>query len=66
MYEVVLELNNGVPSDQFAQVTISQDIYTSNIVTIPIIDPTAPKTVSPGATPAQASPAMKSKRNLPH
>ena len=39
IYQVLLELGTGVAPNQSAQVTISQDIYTSNIVTIPIADP---------------------------
>jgi uncharacterized protein (TIGR03437 family) len=39
LYEVLLEINSGVPSNPRAQVTISQNIYTSNIVTIPIANP---------------------------
>jgi hypothetical protein len=39
IYEVLLELGTGVTPNPNAQVTISQDIYTSNIVTIPIADP---------------------------
>jgi uncharacterized protein (TIGR03437 family) len=42
IYEVMLELNPDIPSDSFAQVTISQDIYTSNIVTIPVGNPNYP------------------------
>jgi uncharacterized protein (TIGR03437 family) len=44
VYRVVLQLNPSVPPDSFAQVTISQDIYTSNIVTIAIGNPTQPPT----------------------
>ena len=40
VYQVVLELNTGIPTDPETQVTISQDIYTSNIVTIPVFNPT--------------------------
>ena len=36
IYQVVLELNPDLVPNTVAQVTISQDIYTSNIVTIPV------------------------------
>ncbi len=36
VYKVVLELNNALATNPFAQLTIAQDIYTSNIVTIPV------------------------------
>ncbi len=39
IYEVVLELNNSMSTNLNTQVTISQDIYTSNIVIIPIVSP---------------------------
>ena len=41
MYEVRLELGQGTPPSPLTQVTISQFIYTSNIVTIPVVDPNA-------------------------
>jgi len=40
VYEVRLELGLGTPPSPLTQLTISQDIYTSNIVTIPVVDPT--------------------------
>lgn len=42
IYQVVLELDNGLSTDPYAQLTISQDIYTSNIVTIPVYQPNPP------------------------
>jgi uncharacterized protein (TIGR03437 family) len=39
IYEVRLELGLGTPPSPLTQLTISQDIYTSNIVTIPVVDP---------------------------
>ena len=39
VYEVRLELGLGTPPSPLTQLTISQDIYTSNIVTIPVVDP---------------------------
>jgi hypothetical protein len=39
IYEVRLELGLGTPASPLTQLTISQDIYTSNIVTIPVITP---------------------------
>ncbi|HEY2845317.1 MAG TPA: hypothetical protein VGJ09_16760 [Bryobacteraceae bacterium] len=40
VYEVRLSLGLGTPPSPLTQLTISQFIYTSNIVTIPVIDPT--------------------------
>ena len=39
IYEVLLELGGGTASNPLAQAHISQDIYTSNVVTIAIADP---------------------------
>jgi uncharacterized protein (TIGR03437 family) len=39
VYEVVLQLNSGLSTNPQTQATISQDIYTSNIVTIPVYNP---------------------------
>ena len=40
VYEVRLELGLGTPPGPLTPLTIAQDIYTSNIVTIPVVDPT--------------------------
>ena len=42
VYQVVLELDSGLSTNPFTQLTISQDIYTSNIVTIPVYQPNPP------------------------
>ena len=39
IYEIVLEINSTIETNPFTQLTISQDIYTSNIVTIPVYQP---------------------------
>jgi uncharacterized protein (TIGR03437 family) len=39
IYQVVLELDNGMSTNPYTQLTISQDIYTSNIVTLPVVQP---------------------------
>lgn len=41
-YKIVLQLNPDIEPSNFAQVTISQNIYTSNIVTIAVGNPTMP------------------------
>jgi hypothetical protein len=38
MYKVLLHLNPDLPTDPFSQLTIAQDIYVSNIVTLPIVN----------------------------
>jgi uncharacterized protein (TIGR03437 family) len=37
LYKVLLHLNPDLDTDPFAQLTIAQDVYVSNIVTIPIV-----------------------------
>jgi uncharacterized protein (TIGR03437 family) len=39
LYQVVLELNSSMPSNPYTQLTIAQDIFVSNIVTLPIVAP---------------------------
>ncbi|MBM3734778.1 MAG: hypothetical protein FJW39_03255 [Acidobacteria bacterium] len=39
IYEVILELNSDLPTDPRTQLTIAQDIYVSNIVTIAVRNP---------------------------
>jgi uncharacterized protein (TIGR03437 family) len=39
VYRVELELNSDIPTNPNTQVTIAQDIYVSNIVTIPVFNP---------------------------
>ena len=40
MYKVVLHLNPDLPTDPYSPLTIAQDIYLSNIVTLPIVNVT--------------------------
>jgi uncharacterized protein (TIGR03437 family) len=49
IYQVELELNGGVAANPAAQLTIAQNIYTSNVTTIPIGNPDGP---APAANPA--------------
>ena len=37
VYSVILQLSSSLPTNPVTQVTISQDIYTSNIVYIPVV-----------------------------
>ncbi len=39
VYQVDLELNSDLPTNPFTQLTIAQDIYVSNIVTFPVVNP---------------------------
>ncbi len=39
VYEVHLELNSSQPTNPLTQLTIAQDIYVSNITTIPVFNP---------------------------
>jgi uncharacterized protein (TIGR03437 family) len=37
LYQVLLHLNPDLPTDPFSQLTIAQDVFVSNIVTVPIV-----------------------------
>ncbi len=39
VYQVVLQLASGLPTNSLTQLTIAQNIYTSNIVTLPVFAP---------------------------
>ena len=41
LYQVTLELSNGLPTDPFTQGTIAQSFQVSNIFTIPVVSPTS-------------------------
>ena len=43
LYKVVLELNSSLPTNAVTQLTIAQDIYISNTVTIPVVAPFPPQ-----------------------
>jgi len=42
IYEVVFQIDSTVISDPHAQVTVGQDIYISNVVTIPLVNQNPP------------------------
>jgi hypothetical protein len=43
VYELRLQLNSDLPTNPQTQLTIAQDVYISNIVTFPLVNPnTAP------------------------
>jgi uncharacterized protein (TIGR03437 family) len=39
LHKVILELNSSLPTNPVTKLTIAQDIYVSNIVTIPVVQP---------------------------
>jgi uncharacterized protein (TIGR03437 family) len=39
VFEVVLQLNSSMPTDYLTQLYIAQDVFISNIVTIPVVSP---------------------------
>jgi uncharacterized protein (TIGR03437 family) len=39
VFEVVLQLNSSMPTDYLTQLYIAQEVYISNIVTIPVVSP---------------------------
>jgi hypothetical protein len=41
VYELTLQLNSDLPTNLQTQLTIAQDIYVSNIVTVAILNPSA-------------------------
>ena len=47
LYQVELELNSGLTTDMATQLTIAQDIFVSNIVTVPVVNPTPSNVASP-------------------
>jgi uncharacterized protein (TIGR03437 family) len=44
IYEVVMELSSQENTNPLAQISIAQDAYTSNVVTIPVYNPAMPPT----------------------
>src|SRR5439155_1561903 len=38
-FKVVLHLNPDIPTDPYTSVTIAQDVYVSNVVTFPVVNP---------------------------
>lgn len=44
MYELRLQLNADIPTNPQTQLTIAQDVYVSNIVTFPVVNPKPPET----------------------
>ncbi len=44
LYEVDLELNSDLPTNPQTQLTIAQDVYVSNIITFPVVNPNPPST----------------------
>ncbi len=42
IFEVHLELNSDIPTDGGTQLTIAQDVYVSNIITFPVLNPAPP------------------------
>lgn len=42
IYEIKLLLNSDIPTNPQTQLTIAQDIYVSNIVTFPVVNPNPP------------------------
>ena len=47
VYYVVVQLDSGLPTNPVTQVTISQDIYTSNIVYIPVVSANPANGINP-------------------
>jgi phage tail sheath gpL-like len=64
VYEVDLELNSGLNTDMLTQLTIAQDIFVSNIVTIPVGNPNAiaPNLVQAAKPPEEPKPAAETKK----
>ena len=42
VFEVHLELNSDIPTNSGTQLTIAQDVYVSNIITFPVLNPAPP------------------------
>ena len=39
IYEIQLELNSALPTDDTTELTIAQDVYVSNVITFPVKNP---------------------------
>lgn len=53
IYKVVLQTQNSLPTNPFTQLYIAQNVFTSNIVTIPVVAQVPPSTSSSSARPAR-------------
>ncbi len=42
IFQIDLELNADLPTNPFTQCTIAQDVYVSNIITFPVVNPNVP------------------------
>jgi uncharacterized protein (TIGR03437 family) len=42
LFEVALQLNSDMPTDPLTNLYIAQDVYISNIVTFPLVNPNPP------------------------
>jgi hypothetical protein len=56
IYQVYLQLDNTLESEPLTQCDIAQDIYTSNVVTVPVVQPN-PANVTADATGAAVPPS---------
>jgi uncharacterized protein (TIGR03437 family) len=56
IYQVILEINSTITTDPYSQMTIAQDIYTSNIVTVPVYQPTPTTSASSTSSTSDARP----------
>ena len=43
IFQVLLHLNPSIPTAAFTQLTIAQDIYVSNVITVPVVNPVPPQ-----------------------
>jgi hypothetical protein len=56
IYQVELQINSSLPSNPLTQMYIAQNVFTSNIVTIPVAAQVGPSSAS-SARPADNKPA---------
>jgi uncharacterized protein (TIGR03437 family) len=64
VYEVVLQVNSTLPTNQLTQMYIAQNVFTSNIVTLPVVSPTPPGSSSSAAR--RAHDELKSTHGSPN
>jgi uncharacterized protein (TIGR03437 family) len=63
IYGVLLHLNSSLATNQYTAVTISQDVFTSNSVSFPVLSPASPgASTASVASPADRQLAKKKKR----
>lgn len=62
IYQVVLQVDNNLPTNPVTQMWIAQNVFTSNIVTIPVAAQVAPVSTADSARPAHPAATTERKK----